>query len=71
MTFQTIAAISLTVEFVVISAIILTLLNAVTHGRILAAVRQVGRARQKQVVSHPADAAPVNQKDAASLRKAA
>ena len=36
MYFQTVAAISLAVEFVVISAIVLTLLNAMSHGRVFA-----------------------------------
>jgi hypothetical protein len=43
MSFQTVAHISLAIEFVVISAIILTLLNAVNHGRPAAAVARLLR----------------------------
>jgi hypothetical protein len=66
MYFETVAAISLTIEFVVISMIILTLLNAFSEGRLLAAVK-----RQKSRLAPHAPAVPANQNDPVPVRRAA
>ena len=70
MSFQTVANISLMVEFVVISAIILTLLNAVNHGRLVAAVRGIGK-RKPVAVQARAAASQAGPSEAAPLRRAA
>jgi hypothetical protein len=73
MYFQTVAAISLTVEFVVISAIVLTLLNAMLDGRLFA---QFGRARDRVLGKAAPAPSPIPDKaisrhEAAPLRRAA
>ena len=68
--FQTVANISLMVEFVVISAIVLTLLNAMTHGKHVAAVWRTGKGKPAPVQARAA-AVPAGQSEAPPLRRAA
>jgi hypothetical protein len=70
MSFQTVANISLFVEFVVISAIVLTLLNAVNHGRLFAAVARLGKPKPVHVKAVPHSAAIKHHK-APPMRRAA
>jgi hypothetical protein len=70
MYFETVAAISLTIEFVVISAIILTLLNAFSEGRLGAAIKRKTNRVGATLTAHRA-AVPANQNEALPERRAA
>jgi hypothetical protein len=68
MTFYTVAMISLAVESVVITAIVLTLLNAFSGGRLVAAVRGFRKYRTVKLVH---SSSRPQTKEPAPLRKAA
>lgn len=72
MSFQTIATISLLTEVVVISAIVLTLINAFSEGRLYAFVSRCGRVAAKpDVAVSPVVNSDAARHDDAHLRRAA